>query len=81
MYMALHITDPEVSKLADQLAALDKTTKTEALRHLLRREIEERKVREQRRNFADVAGQIIKEARAKEVKPVTKQEMDELWGQ
>ena len=81
MYMALHIADREVSQLADQLAALDKTTKTEALRRLLRREIEERKVREQRRKFTAVARQIIKEARAQNLKPVTKEERDRLWGQ
>lgn len=81
MYMALHIADPEVSQLADQLAALDKTTKTEALRRLLRREIEERKVREQRRKFTAVARQVIKEARAQNLQPVTKEERDQLWGQ
>lgn len=81
MYMALHIADPEVSKLADQLAALDKTTKTEALRRLLRRELEDRKLQEQRKKFTVVARQIIKEARSKELKAVSKEEMDQLWGQ
>jgi antitoxin VapB len=81
MYMALHIADPEVSKLADQLAALDKTTKTEALRRLLKREIEERRVREKRKKFTAIAREVIQEARAQKIKPVTKEEMDQLWGQ
>ncbi len=79
--MALHIADPEVSRLADQLAKLDNTTKTEALRRLLRREIEERKIQKQRRAFSAVAKEIIRDARAQDLKPVTKQEMDQLWGQ
>lgn len=79
--MALHIADPEVSKLADQLAALDKTTKTEALRRLLKREIEERRLREKRKKFSAIAREVIKEARTQRIKPVTKEETDQLWGQ
>lgn len=37
--MPLHIKDPEVDRLAEQLAAQRRTTKTEAVRQALRREI------------------------------------------
>lgn len=37
--MPLHIKDPEVNRLAEQLAAQRRTTKTEAVRQALRREI------------------------------------------
>ena len=81
MYMALHIADSEVSQLAAKLAELDKTSKTESLRRLLRRELEERERRERRKTFHEVATEIIREARAKQIKPPTKEEIDEMWGQ
>jgi hypothetical protein len=81
MYMALHIADSEVSALAAELARLDKISKTEMLRRLLRREVVERKLREQRQQFLGLATQIIQESRDEGQQPVTKDEMDELWGQ
>jgi hypothetical protein len=79
--MALHIADNEVSALAAELARLDKTSKTEMLRRLLRREVIERQLREQRQQFQRLATQIIQESRDEGQQPVTKDEMDELWGQ
>jgi hypothetical protein len=79
--MALHIADNEVSALAAELARLDKISKTEMLRRLLRREVVERKLREQRQQFLGLATQIIQESRDEGQQPVTKDEMDELWGQ
>ena len=38
--MPLYIKDPEVDRLAEQLAAQRRTTKTEVVRQALRREIE-----------------------------------------
>lgn len=38
--MPLYIRDPEVDRLAEQLAAQRRTTKTEVVRQALRREIE-----------------------------------------
>ena len=85
MYMALHIADPEVSRLAADLARLENTTETEALRRLLRQAVEEREAAAKReaaeraRKFREVAYRIIEEGRKKNIPPVTKQEMDDLW--
>lgn len=38
--MALYVKDPEVNRLASQLAEMRKTTKTEILRRALRHELE-----------------------------------------
>jgi len=81
MYMALHIADVEISQLVTKLASLEKTTKTEALRRLLRRELEGRELREQRRKFHELALQIIKESRPQGFHPPTKDEIDDMWGQ
>jgi hypothetical protein len=78
--MALHIADPEVDNLVTQLARMDKVSKTEALRKLLRREVDSRTLQQQRQSFAKVANEIIAEARKTKPAPATKEEFDELWG-
>lgn len=80
MYMALHIADPEVSRLAAELARLENTTKTEALRRLLRQAVADHEIAEKRKGFRETAYRIIEEARKLNIPPVTKQEMDDLWG-
>lgn len=40
--MGLHVADPEVNKMVTKLAKLEKTTKTEILRRVLRKAIEGR---------------------------------------
>ena len=80
LYMALHIADREVDIMATRLAELDGLSKTEALRRLLKRELDARKLREQRQAFVGVASRIVKEARSESIRPVTKEEMDALWG-
>jgi hypothetical protein len=80
MYMALHIADSEVSSLATEFAKLEGTTKTEALRRLLRDTVAERKKQEKRAGFLELTEKISEQARRERIKPVTKKEMDELWG-
>jgi len=80
MYMALHIADPEVSQLAADLAKLENTTKTEALRRLLRSAVKAKQISAKREGFREFASGIAAEARAKNIQPVTKEEMDDLWG-
>ena len=80
MYMALHIADPEVSRLAADLARLENTTKTEALRRVLRQAVADHKTAEKRKDFREVAYRIAAEARKLNIPPVTKKEMDDLWG-
>ena len=80
MYMALHIADSEVSSLAAEFAKLEGTTKTEALRRLLREAVAERKKQEKRAGFLELAEKISQQARLERVKPATKKEMDDLWG-
>lgn len=80
LYMALHIADSEVDQLMTELARIDNLSKTEALRRLLRRELDDRKLRERRRAFSGVATYIAESARQKDLPRVTKEEMDSLWG-
>ena len=63
-----------------ELARLENVSKTEALRRLLRRELEDRKLRERRRGFNGLATRIVEAARKQDRTPVTKEEMDSLWG-
>ncbi|MBV9678592.1 MAG: type II toxin-antitoxin system VapB family antitoxin [Acidobacteriaceae bacterium] len=78
--MALHIADPEVSRLAADLAKFEKTTKTEALRRVLREAVKKYEADERAARFVRITNEIVAEARRKKVKPVTKEEFDELWG-
>ena len=78
--MALHVADPEVSKLVTKLAKLEKTTKTELLRRLLKKAFEDRDRHKKALEFREYAIRIGDEARKKGIKPVTKKEMDWLWG-
>jgi len=80
MYMALHIADTEVSALVAEFAKMEGTTKTEALRRLLREAVAERKKRAKRAGFRELAESIAEQARREGVRPVTKEEMDNLWG-
>ncbi|HEX3683533.1 MAG TPA: type II toxin-antitoxin system VapB family antitoxin [Bryobacteraceae bacterium] len=74
------MADPEVSKLVTKLAKLEKTTKTEILRRLLRKAIEDRERAEKRKHFFEVATRVATEAQKRGIKPVTKEERDWLWG-
>lgn len=78
--MALHIADPEVSRLAADLAALECTTKTEALRRVLRDAVKAKQLSVKRQGFRELASRIIADARKQKIQPVTKEEMDNLWG-
>lgn len=80
MYMALHIADPEVSRLAGELAKLGNTTKTEALRQVLREAVKAKQVSAKREGFRELALQTVADAREKKIPPVTKEEMNDLWG-
>jgi len=78
--MALHIADPEVSRLVTKLAKLEKTTKTEAMRRLLRKAMADRDRAAKAQEFRKYATRIGNEARKRGIKPVTKEEMDYFWG-
>lgn len=77
--MALHIRDDRAAKLAKKLAARKGTTMTqavvEALEGALKRE--ERPLAEV---LAGIADDIKRLGDAKRGRPVTKEEIDELWG-
>ncbi len=79
MYMALHIADSEVSRLVTDLARIEKTTKTEALRQLLRQAVRERQLATKRKDFREVASRIAASSQKKGVLSVTKKDMDDLW--
>ncbi len=77
--MALHIRDERALKLAKKLAARRGTTMTQAVVEAL----ESALAREQRplaEVFAEIAADIKRMGDPKRGRPVTKQEIDELWG-
>lgn len=77
--MALHIRDDRALRLAKRLAKRKGTTMTravvEALEIALARE--ERPLAER---LAEIAADIKRRGAPKRGRPVTKQEIDELWG-
>jgi len=80
MYMALHIADAEVSRLATALAKLERTTKTEAVRRALRRTLAERQGEAKPKGLREFAEGLVAAGREQGIGPVTKEEMDALWG-
>jgi hypothetical protein len=79
--MGISIRDPEVGELARELALLRKTNMTEAIAHALRSELKrERDKRPLEDRLEDLANETLAMA-----KPgghvMTKEEIDELWGQ
>ena len=86
--MGISIRDPEVGRLARELAKLRKSNMTEAIAHALRADI----AREQERRAAEVAERPLSErledladklaaCAGPNPQPVTKEDIDELWGQ
>jgi antitoxin VapB len=79
--MGISIRDPKVGELARELARLRKTDMTEAIGHALRSELERERTKsplvERLKRIADetvaMAGPNPRE--------VTKEEIDDLWGQ
>jgi antitoxin VapB len=79
--MGISIRDPEVGKLARQLARVRNTNMTEAIAHALRSELErERAKRPLRERLEELARETMAMA-GPNPREVTKEEIDELWGQ
>jgi hypothetical protein len=78
--MGMHIADPEVIRLVAALAKSEGTTKTEALRRLLRKTMADRQKEMTRAGFRKFATGLMAEARLKKIAPASKAEMDDLWG-
>jgi hypothetical protein len=79
--MGISIRDPEVGELARELARLRKTNMTEAIGHALRSELKrERDKRPLEERLEDLANETVAMARPGG-HVMTKDEIDELWGQ
>ncbi len=79
--MGISIRDPEVGELARELARLRKTNMTEAIAHALRSELKrERDKRPLEQRLEDLANETVAMARPGG-HVMTKDEIDELWGQ
>lgn len=79
--MGISIRDPEVGELARELARLRKTNMTEAIAHALRSELKrERDKRPLEQRLEDLANETVAMARPGG-RVMTKDEIDELWGQ
>ncbi len=79
--MGLSIRDPEVGKLARELARLRKTNMTEAIAHALRSELKRER---DKRPLADRLEQLAQKLKAEagpNPREVAKGDIDEMWGQ
>lgn len=77
--MALYVKDPEVDRLASELAEIRKTTKTEVIKQALRQEME----REQSDDFVERVMAFARRAKAmgdpSKIQPVDKTFIDSLY--
>jgi antitoxin VapB len=79
--MSISIRDPEVGELARELAKLRKTNMTEAIAHALRGELKrERDKRPLEERLEELASETMAMAKPGG-RTMTKEEIDELWGQ
>ena len=79
--MGISIRDPEIGELARELARLRKTNMTEAIGHALRSELKrQRAMRPLEDRLEDLANETLAMARPGG-HVMTKDEIDELWGQ
>ena len=79
--MGISIRDPEVGELARQLARLRNTNMTEAIAHALRSELErERRKTPLAQRLRRLADETVAMA-GPNPREVTKEEIDDLWGQ
>ena len=79
--MGISIRDPEVGELARELARLRKTNMTQAIAYALRSELKrERDKRPLEQRLEDLADETVAMARPGG-HVMTKDEIDELWGQ
>ncbi|MFL6417451.1 MAG: type II toxin-antitoxin system VapB family antitoxin [Bryobacteraceae bacterium] len=79
VYMALHINDPEVTDLMNRYVKATGMSKTEALRRLLRTAVQQEEGADKKARFGAVARQIIEKNRKLNLKPFTKEEVDEIF--
>jgi antitoxin VapB len=79
--MGISIRDPVVGKLARELARMRKTNMTEAIAHALREELErERRKTPLAERLRRIADETVAMA-GPNPREVTKEEIDDLWGQ
>lgn len=79
--MGISIRDPEVGKLARELARLRKTNMTKAIAHALRSELKrERDKTPLAERLKRIADETVAMA-GPNPREVTKEEIDDLWGQ
>ena len=79
--MGISIRDPEVGALARELARVRKTNMTEAIAHALREELKRER---DKRPLVERLRQLAEETAAMagpNPREVTKDEIDDLWGQ
>jgi len=79
--VGISVRDPEVGDLAQVLARLRKTNMTEAIAHALRNELKRER---EKRPLAERLEELARETMAMagpNGREVTKEEIDDLWGQ
>lgn len=79
--MALFVKDPEVDALAEELASLKRTTKTEAVRQALRGELDREKDKLDLVTQSLAFAQSLRERAGPNPRPVDKAFRDGLYGE
>jgi hypothetical protein len=77
--MALHINDAEVTDLMNRYVKATGMSKTEALRRLLRAAVQEKEGAVKKAEFGAVAREIVAKNSKLNLKPFTKEEIDEIF--
>jgi hypothetical protein len=79
--MAIHVADPEVTRLLNTYVGYTGLTKTEALRRLLQAAVEEEEEgwKRRKKNLRAVALEIMAEAKQAGLKAPTKEQIDALY--
>ncbi len=79
--MIIRVRNPDVAKLAHELARLRGTDVAEAILHALRTELKrEREKRPLEERLEELANETLAMA-GRNAREVTKEEIDDLWGQ
>ncbi len=79
--MSISIRDPEVAKLARELAELRKTNMTEAIAHALRADLKRERDRQPLAERLKELSDKLKAEAGPNPREVTKEDIDEMWGQ
>lgn len=77
--MTLHITDADVSALLNAYIETTGLSQTEAIRRLLHSAVQGKQRNEAKRNFREIACNIVERNRKLNIPPLSKEEADSIF--